>query len=94
MEELESTLDQYKEMYNQNLNDQQKLIELEKEKRRLTRQIEEKDQTIKKLQGRIDTTIEKNYSMQENEIYMKLELEKREVRFKQLEKEVKTRLKS
>jgi hypothetical protein len=32
--------------------------------------------------------------MQENEIYMKLELEKREVRFKQLEKEVKIRLKS
>ena len=50
-------------MYNQNLNDQQKLIELEKDKRRLTRQIDEKDQTIKKLQGKIETTIEKNYSM-------------------------------
>lgn len=63
MEELESTLEQYKEMYNQNLNDQQRLIELEKDKRRLTRQIEEKDQIIKKLQGKIETTIEKNYSM-------------------------------
>ena len=50
-------------MYNQNLNDQQRLIELEKDKRRLTRQIDEKDQTIKKLQGKIETTIEKNYSM-------------------------------
>jgi hypothetical protein len=35
---MEATLDQYKEMYNQNLGDQQKLIELEKEKRKLTRQ--------------------------------------------------------
>lgn len=26
MEDLEATLEQYKEMYNQNLNDQQKLI--------------------------------------------------------------------
>ena len=50
-------------MYNQNLNDQQRLIELEKDKRRLTRQIDEKEQTIKKLQGKIETTIEKNYLM-------------------------------
>ncbi len=44
-------------MYNQNLNDQQRLIELEKEKRRLGRQVEEKDQMIKKLQGRVEATI-------------------------------------
>jgi peptidoglycan hydrolase CwlO-like protein len=44
-------------MYTQNLNDQQKLIELEKEKRKLSRQIEEKDQMIKKLQCKIESTI-------------------------------------
>jgi len=47
---------------------------------------------ITKLRERLDEINEKNYNMQETELYMKMELEKKEVRFKQLEKEVKSRL--
>lgn len=54
--------------------------------------IEEKEAVISKLREKLDEINEKNYNMQENELYMKMELEKKEVRFKQLEKEVKSRL--
>ena len=36
--------------------------------------------------------MEKNYQMEENEVYLKMELEKKQVRFSELEREVKNRL--
>jgi FtsZ-binding cell division protein ZapB len=93
-EEIESNLEEYKELYSQTTAELLRMGELEREKRKLQRTIEEKEQMIRKLQDKIEASLEKNYTLEENEIYMKLELEKREVRFKQLEKEVKTRLKS
>ena len=56
--------------------------------------MEDKEATVRQLKERLDETSEKNYSMQESEFYMKVELEKKEVRFQQLEKEVKSRLKA
>lgn len=46
--------------------------------------MEEKEATIRQLKEKLEETNEKNYSMQENELYMKMELEKKEVRFRQL----------
>lgn len=51
--------------------------------------IEEKDELIKKLTQKLDEEKEMNYMMQEKELYAKMELEKRDIRFKELEKEVK-----
>lgn len=49
---------------------------------------------IAKLKQKIDEISEKNYSMQEHELTMKMELERKEFRFKQLENDVKNRLKA
>ena len=38
--------------------------------------IEEKEAVISKLREKLDEINEKNYNMQENELYMKMELEK------------------
>ncbi len=46
------------------------------------------------MKEKLEQTSEKNFNMQETELYMKMELEKKEVRFKQLETQVKNRLKA
>lgn len=61
------------------------MSEQEREKRKLSRIVEEKEAIIRQLKEKLEETNEKNYSMQENELYMKMELEKKEVRFRQLE---------
>lgn len=47
---------------------------------------------IKRLNQRIEDIHAKAANMEESEVELKMELEKKEVRFKQLEKEVKNRL--
>lgn len=93
-EELETSLEQYRDLYNRSLLELQKMGELEKDKRRLARQLEDKEQMVRKLQEKLQENVEKHYSLQDNEINLRMEIEKREAKFKKLEKEVKTRLKS
>lgn len=75
-------------------NDRERTCEQERERRRLNRTIEEKEAVIGKLKEKIEEMSEKNVNMEEKEFSMKMELERKEFRFKQLENEVKTRLKS
>ena len=52
VDEMETTLEQYKQLYNQALSQLQKNNDTQREKRRLLKMIEDKDTFIKKLQSR------------------------------------------
>jgi len=49
MDEIEGTLELYKEKYNESVTEIHKFNEWEKEKRRLSRLVEEKEMIIKKM---------------------------------------------
>ena len=55
VDEVQSTLEQYKDLYNQALFQLQKMNNAEKEKRRVTKIIEDKNMFIKKLQSRFES---------------------------------------
>ena len=50
IEDLQSTLEHYKDLYNQAVSELQKMNQLEKEKRRLAKALQEKDYQLKLLQ--------------------------------------------
>lgn len=66
-------------------SDREKTSDHDRERRRLNRIIEQKEAIISKLRESIDDMNEKNVNMQETEFTMKMELERKEFRFKQLE---------
>lgn len=47
-------MEQYKDLYNQAVGELQKLNDVEKEKRKLLKVVEDKDEFIKKLQSRFE----------------------------------------
>jgi len=53
LEDVEASLEQYKELCNQSAVELQKLSDLEKDKRRLTRLLEDKDLLVRKMQDRM-----------------------------------------
>ena len=89
---MEETIAVYRERYEDVVKQLNRQSSWEKERGRFTRIIDEKDMTIQKLHQKIEQLVEKNYQMEENEVYLKMELEKKQVRFSELEREVKNRL--
>ena len=92
--EYENAVEHLKEQLAEAQSDRDRSSENDKERRRMNRVIEEKEAIISKLREKLDDINEKNVNMQETEFTMKMEMERKEFRFKQLENEVKTRLKA
>lgn len=86
-------MDHLKDQLAEAQSEKDRTNENERDRRRQTRLMEEKDAMIAKLREKLEEVNEKNNNMQEYELNMKMELEKKEIRFKQLETEVKNRLK-
>lgn len=60
-----------------------------KEKSKMEKINEEKEFTIRKLQDRIDELVERNLTLEESQINLKLEDEKKSVRLRKIESEMK-----
>jgi predicted RNase H-like nuclease (RuvC/YqgF family) len=89
MDDLEEQLEDYKLKYDETIRSYEKAKLWEKERSNLNRTIEEKEKLIRNLSTRLDEANEHNYVLQVREVDAKMEMEKKDVRFKELEKEVK-----
>ena len=72
--EYEEAVYQLKEQLAEAQNDKDRNNEQERERRRQTRLIEEKDGVIAKLREKLEEINERNYTMQENELTYKMEI--------------------
>jgi chromosome segregation ATPase len=92
--EYEEGLEQLREQLAEAQGDRERTSDHDRERRRLSRVIEEKEALIAKLREKLEDVNEKNINMQESEFSLKMDLERKEFRFRQLESEVKNRFKA
>ena len=82
--EYEDAVQHLKEQLSEAQNDRERTSDFDRERRRLNRTIEERESEIARLKSQIDDMNEKNINMQDSETTLKMELERKDVRFNQL----------
>jgi septal ring factor EnvC (AmiA/AmiB activator) len=92
VEHLEEMLEIYRNRYEEAVSSLDKISIWEKEKAKLNKIIQDKDTSIHKLQEKIEELTEKLIDLEEKQIYWKMDLEKKERKFKEIEKELKNKV--